>query len=663
MRDQEAAGSPVTGRAVAIGLYFAVLLNLVMLYNDYYLLNTPLVLNHMPSVGMAVLMALMLINLILFKAFGVRGLSRGELLLIWGMVGVAGGVGATGFGRGVPGFAAGPAYFATAANEYGRYVSDILPDWMLVSKDPDGWALRWYFEGLAIGKALPWNEWLIPLLAWGVFGLAMFAVMFAFTSIFQRRWAREERLTFPLIYLPLEMTKEPEPGRLLNDFLRNPVTWMGAGIPILIYLINGLPNIISGAPKIPMNWDLSGIFPDRPWNEFNLGNAAVYFPIIGLTFLLTTEVSFSLWFFYFLFRLSFVLVAVVGAGAAGGFWGNWWTNVAVFQTAGAMLAFAAVMFYAARQGLLSWLLRACRGTADAIVDILPPRLSLYLLLGGMAVLVGWVRLAGASYWTAVVGIVLFVSEILVLTRLVAEAGALYIGTEANSDDFLMGIVPPKYVNAEAAATFVQLRGAFMCDMRETLMPYFVNGLQACSAVFMNAKKVLGVFALTVLVAMAAAMYGRISTAYKYGAASGDQSYSFEKQRSHYTKLVKFQKNPATYEYVMVGGFRVMPATVAHTLFGAGLIVLLASLRARFYWWPLSPVGYILCCSWGIGWAWFSIFLGWSVKAAVMTFGGAGAYRRILPFFLGLVLGHAVIATFWTLVSLVTGIPGVQMLPN
>ena len=47
----------------------------------------------------------------------------------------------------------------------------------------------------------------------------------------------------------------------------------------------------------------------------------------------------------------------------------------------------------------------------------------------------------------------------------------------------------------------------------------------------------------------------------------------------------------------------------------------------------------------------------------MGFGGATAYRRVLPFFLGFVLGEAIIATFWAIVAFVTGVPVVSMLPS
>jgi len=159
----------VTARAVCIGLFCAVTINLLMLYNDYYLDNTPLILNHLPTAGMAILMVLIMGNAALRRWYGRSGLSQGELLLIWGMIGVAGGIGATGFGRAVPGFAAAPAYFTTGTNEFGVYLLQHLPDWMVVSKDPDNKAIQWYFEGLPHDQRIPWGEWVIPMIAWAVF--------------------------------------------------------------------------------------------------------------------------------------------------------------------------------------------------------------------------------------------------------------------------------------------------------------------------------------------------------------------------------------------------------------------------------------------------------------------------------------------------------------
>jgi hypothetical protein len=654
-------GSPVTARAVGLGLFFGVGVNLVMLYNDYYIANTPLVLNHLPTVGMAVLLLLMGANIVL-RLLGREGLSRGELLLVWGITGLAGGIGATGFWRAVPGFAASPAYLSTPSNEYMTYIVKHLPDWMVVSKDPDAKVLRWYFEGLPRGQSIPWKPWIVPMAAWISFGCAMYLVMFAFTSLFYKRWTVDERLTFPIVYLPLEMTKEPPGGRIVNDFLRNPVLWMGVAVPVFFYLLKGLRLYYPALPNIPNEWWFGSWSNDRPWREFSLQQAGVYFSIVGLTFILTTEVSFSLWFFYVLYRLSFVGVAVMGAAGAG-FWGNWYGNMVHFQAAGAAFAMAGFICWSARKALRAWAARVRSGERDAPEDLIPPRATLWLLVLGLGWLVGWVMLAGASWWAALLGIGLFVSVILVLTRLVIEAGLLLTGTEAIAYEFITGLVPASWLSGPTIGTFVQLRGGLMSDLREIVQPYLMNGVRATWIDRGVARKVLGVFAVTIIVAMFSAMYGRISTCYKYGAMIGDSAYNRGWQNGLYPNAVSLQKNPPNYEKVKVGDTGVLPVRLAHTLVGAGVTLALLVLRATFPWWPLSPVGYVVCGSWAMSVMWYSLFWGWLFKWLVMTFGGATAYRKVLPLFLGLILGQAVIAIFWTVVSPLTGRPGILMLPN
>jgi len=633
-----------------------------MLYNDYYLRNTPLILTQLPTAGMTILLLLVGVNAVMRRT-GRRGaLSPGEMMLIWAMIGVGGGIGSTGFGRAVPGYIASPAYHTTATNEFTKYLLGNLPDWMILSKDPESKAVRWFHEGLPHGESIPWGMWLRPLAAWSAFIMALWAASFALVSIFYRQWADRERLTFPIVYLPVEAVREPGEGHVFNDFLRSRVVWLGAAIPIVVFAVNGLRTYYPAIPEIRTRWDTWGWFPDRPWSAFNLGSANTYFSIVGLSFLLTTEASLSIWGFFVLYHLSYVLQAWLGA-AGQGFWGNWTTNVGVFQAAGAVFALCAFLCWIARAHLRAWSRRAVAGAADPSADPIPARLALVLLVAGSLGMWGWVVVAGGSWWGAALGIGLFLCVVLALARLVVEAGLLLVGIEAIAYDFVTRIVPAQWVSGPTAATFVVLRGGLMNDLREIMMPYLLNGVRACEIVGLHARKVLAVFALTAVISLLACCFGRITTCYKYGAMQGDTWYNLMSQTYLFPDVVEFLRQPPTYEYVRAGETRVMPVTVAHLSFGAALTGLLLWLRARFLWWPLSPIGYLVCASWAVSEIWFSVLIGWMAKWSIMTFGGATAYRRALPFFLGLVLGQAVIATVWIVVSLITGRPGVYMLPD
>lgn len=657
------AASPVTARAVAIGLLLAVGINLVMDYSDMYLKNTLMIGNHFPTVGMAVLLLFIFaINPLMRRWTGKPMLEQGELLLVWSMVGVAGGIGATGCMRYIPGWAAAPTYFTSPSNEYTAYLISYLPKWMFLGEAADANAVRWFFEGLPRGEHIPWGSWLRPLSCWLLFASFMYAVLFSLTSIFYQQWTDRERLIFPVTYLPLEMTREPAPGKIMNVFLANRLVWVGAAVPIVVYFINGLKTYFPVIPAIPLVWSGSGWFPDRPWSELDLGPMHLYFSIIGITFLLTTEVSFSIVFFYLLYRLSFVYVAYLGSGATG-FWGSWDRRIQFFQASGSVLVVAGFLFWSARRSLGAWLRRAKDGTSDAGADILPARFALGLLVVGFGGMIGWMLVARVHWWAALLGLGLFLAVLLVLTRVVAEAGLLMVANAPFSYDFLTGLVPASWVAGPTATVFMMQKGIFMHDVREFLMPFLMNGIRACALARMHARKVLGVLALTVVVAMAAAAYGRISTCYKYGGVAGDDWANLQSQLSWFPDVVDFHKNPPPFDWVLVGEHQVIPVNAAHVAVGAVLTVGMLIMRAKFLWWPLNPFGYILCSTYAIVMIWFSIMLGCLAKWSAMTFGGSTAYRKALPFFMGLVLGESIIAVFWIITSLFTGLPGLYVLPD
>ncbi len=653
----------MTARAVAIGLFLAVGINLVMDYSDTYLKNTLMIGNHFPTAGMAILLVLTLaVNPVARRLSGRPLLDQGELLLVWSMVGVAGGIGATGCMRYIPGWAAAPAYFTTPSNEYGAYLLPHLPDWMVVSKDPDNHAARWFFEGLPRGERIPWGAWIAPLSCWLLFAAFLYAILFALTSLFYQQWTDRERLIFPMTYLPLEMTRAPAPGRWVNAFMANRLVWVGAAVPIAVYLVNGLTTYVPGLPAIPLLWNGSGWFPDRPWSALDLQQMHLYFSIVGITFLLTTEVSFSIVFFYLLYRFSFVYIAWLGSGATG-FWGAWDRKIQMFESAGAVLTMAGFLFWSARRSLGLWWRRALAGREDADADILPARLALALLVLGGAGMACWMAAAHVTLWAAAFGLALFLAVLLVLTRVVAEAGLLFVANAPFSWDVLTGLVPPGWISGPTASVFMMQKGIFMHDVREFLMPFLMNGIRVCALARMHARKVLGVLALTVVVAMAAAAYGRITTCYKYGGVAGDDWANLWSQFYWFPDLVDFQKNPPAYDWLSLGEHRVVPVTVAHVGMGVLSTAGMLFMRARYLWWPLNPFGFIVCSTWAIAMIWFSVAIGCVAKWGAMTLGGATAYRRALPFFLGLVLGESVIASVWIVVSLFTGRPGLYVLPD
>ena len=74
------------------------------------------------------------------------------------------------------------------------------------------------------------------------------------------------------------------------------------------------------------------------------------------------------------------------------------------------------------------------------------------------------------------------------------------------------------------------------------------------------------------------------------------------------------------------------------------------LRLVFLRFPLNPVGLALAGTFGAP-IWFPVFLAWLAKTLILRLGGAHTYRHLTPVFLGVAMGHFLIAGgIWGLIG-------------
>ena len=90
--------------------------------------------------------------------------------------------------------------------------------------------------------------------------------------------------------------------------------------------------------------------------------------------------------------------------------------------------------------------------------------------------------------------------------------------------------------------------------------------------------------------------------------------------------------------------------------GAAAMAGLTWLNARFVWWSLSPIGFVLGGTWGLGQRmWTSAFIAWLAVVSLRKVGGLRLYRTVRPMFLGMVIGHLVMMGFRSLFDPVLGL--------
>ena len=129
----------------------------------------------------------------------------------------------------------------------------------------------------------------------------------AYPALIRKQWVENERFTFPLVRLPILLAESPEPGQKFNG-LRPVVAALARrgpddGCCILTKGMHLFYPIRSRTLRRPSTRQT--IFTERPWNGLNdMPNFAVYPLVIGISYLMSSEVCVSLWLFYLVFKLQ-----------------------------------------------------------------------------------------------------------------------------------------------------------------------------------------------------------------------------------------------------------------------------------------------------------------------------------------------------------------------
>jgi len=332
--------SGVTTRAIAIGLVMVVAFTVVGCFGvflRYEIIGT----GYLPRGAVCILLALVGANAamrLIGKATKRWRLTSRELLLIFLMLMVAGAIAGQEFAQHVYLNTLGIVYYATpdiAPSEL--YLKDLNP--MLVpSTSPQDPVIRWAYEGLPPGRSIPWGAWMTPLLVWTPFFLAVYWLVICFMAVLAHRWEREERLLYPLVEVPVE-TVEEEPGAA-SALMRSPLMWWGFGLACVLYCIKGVHSYWPVLPDIDLQRQ-SQLVLGGPWSAFNRIPLHVYPEMIGVTYLLTSEVGFSLWFFYWLQRVEQFVRVGIGVDTGHG-------QFFEYQTIGGYAVLAAALLWSAR---------------------------------------------------------------------------------------------------------------------------------------------------------------------------------------------------------------------------------------------------------------------------------------------------------------------------
>jgi len=177
-----------------------------------------------------------------------------------------------------------------------------FPRWLVVT---DKEAIRGHYIGsTTFYRPAILKVWIVPMLAWTGFITLLLFVANCINVLVRRQWADSERLTFPILWLPLEMTEEGTSASLFH----NRLLWAGFAIAAGISLWNGLAFLYPSLPALPVGiTDMKSFFTAKPWSSIDWFPITFYPLAIGLGFLLPLDLLFSCWFFSLYWKMQGVV--------------------------------------------------------------------------------------------------------------------------------------------------------------------------------------------------------------------------------------------------------------------------------------------------------------------------------------------------------------------
>jgi hypothetical protein len=265
---------------------------------------------------------------------------------------------------------------------------------------------------------------------------------------------------------------------------------------------------------------------------------------------------------------------------------------------------------------------------------------------GLVLMVLWLVLTGLSLYVALllVGGVLMV--FIGLARIVGEAGLPGCQAPMVPQAFIVRGFGPDVLGLKNM-TGLGLSTVWIGETASNMMNAVIHSLKLVSTEEQPDRRLPWAVLMAIFVGLAGSVWMTMHLAYTYGGINLHGQYFVSSPRWPFDYMASVAHNPEP---------SFMPRLM-FTAIGGGIMALLLFMRQRFLWWPLHPIGFPIAATFTLSYDWFAIFIAWVLKAAILRYGGLRAYRVLLPFFMGLILGEFSTACLWVVIDGLNGVEG------
>ena len=591
-----------------------------------------------------ILLVLTVVNELVRRVFPKRALERGELLLIYMILTLATAVvGHDTIGVLLP-MLTWPYRHSTTSNNWAHLIFPHLRSALFVTNAK-------IYKGYYLGNDTIWRiayvrAWLPVVLIWTAFLGTLLFVMLNTNVILRKQWTDNERLTYPIVQVPLQITSDTAFQH--DGLFRNRLFWIGFLLAATMDIVNSLnyyypkiPTILT--PGFGQSYsDISVYFTHKPWDALGWTPISFYPFVIGLGMFMPLDFLFSIWFFYWFWKMQHVISAAMA-----------WDTTPDFpyvenQSFGAYLSFCIYSIYLSR-GYISEVIKRVCGKPSKVDDAnepVPYRTAVIRIFAGLLALFCFTIYLGMTWWIIILFFLMYFALSLAITRMRAELGTpIHDLHFAGPGDVMVRVAGSKSFTPDTLTAF-SLYFWFTRAYRGHPMPIQLEAFKVAEQTrtqyrqWYNAMLVMGTVAVFI------GFWAMLYIMYIYG-AEAKSAFTFGAEP--YDTLQGWLSDPSRGNY---GQFLAI-------VMGLSFAAFLQFMRTRFPWWPFHPLAYAVSSSWEINLVWMPLFIAWILKSLILRYGGRGGFQKALPFFIGLMLGQFVIGSMLNIWGICAGIPTYQ----
>lgn len=575
--------------------------------------------DHFNTVGAIFLLFLLALVCAGLRRLGVTwGLRSSEFAVVYAMMMVATAIPTMGWGGYLFPLITGVYYYATPEN---RWADTLLPHLRHWASPRDADAIRYIYEGLPKGASIPWGAWVEPLVWWSLFAVAFFVVSMALMSIMRKQWVENEKLVYPLSTVPLQMAEAVADST--GGLFRSPVMWAGFAFAFTLILYNfciGKFPSLAGLPRPRLG---STVFIPR----YGVGVMFNFDPlVVGLTSLVNMEVVFSVFFIHLLSLVELGFLNVVMGPSTGppephANGGSAMAN----QQSGALFFLVLVSLWTAR-GHLRNLLRP-QGEES---EVLSHRRALALLVLGLGVMLWFQLKLGLPLPHAVAFLMLTLAMFFGTTRVLAQTGIGRLRAADSGVALITNILGTRTFGRKGMPA-LGMNFVWAADIQLFVMGTAAHGLKVVGEMGVRLRRIFFAMTLAFFVGLLVTYISYIVVGYRRAFIGGFGWYFVASPHYHWGWVADTVNNLHGPQWDRIGFLGL----------GAALAALLSAGFYRLTGWPLHPAGLAISLTNTVAIDWFSMFLVWAIKGVALRYGGLEFYRKMAPFFWGLILGSCV----------------------